>query len=220
MTVTSTRGRRIKKIAPGIKVIIFDLDGTLYTSEVIRQKFAEAAYLTLAKFKRIPLTTAQKMIEDRRAELKKKEGYSVPYTLTLLSYGVPIESWHEENIKFFDPRDFLVKDEKFRATLARLRGRYRLVVLTNNNSTQAERILKALDIDGLFEKVFTYNSFRLLKPEVEFFKKAAAELAADPDECLVVGDRYNIDLNPAKGLGMQTYEVKGPADIHDLARRL
>ena len=203
-----------------IKNIIFDLDGTLYKSEVILKKFAEAAYHTLAKFQNIPLDKARLLVEERRAELKKERGYSVAYTIALMSYGVPIEFWHQENVNFFDPRDYLVKNENFAKSIAKLKKRFQLAVLTNNNNIQTERILEAIGVNGLFDKVFTYNSFKLLKPDPNFLKKAAAELDAKPEECLAVGDRYNIDLTPAQELGMQVYEVKGPEDIDKLADSL
>jgi putative hydrolase of the HAD superfamily len=196
-----------------IKAILFDLDGTLYKSTEIRKQFAEAAYATLAKFKKISTTQAQKLIEDRREELKKKQGFPVPYTLTLASYGVPIELWHEENIKYFDPRNYLSKDERLGKILENLRTEYKLAILTNNNDVQTKRVLEALGIDGLFDKIFTYNSFKILKPNPEFFKKAAGALEVKTEECLVVGDRYNVDLDPAKGLNMKIFEVKGPEDI-------
>ena len=198
------------------KVIIFDLDGTLYKSDKIRQKFAEAAYHTMAKFKNISIEEAKKMIEERRAQLQKETGHSPPYTLTLRWYGLPIDYWHKENIKFFDPRDYLAKDEKLKKILIQLKKRHRLAILTNNNDVQAERILEALDIKDFFDKVFTYYSFKLLKPDPNFLKKAAQELGVKPEECLVIGDRYNVDLDPAKELGMQTFEVKGPEDIYKL----
>ena len=199
-----------------IKVIFFDLDGTLYKSNEIRQAFSEAAYHTLARFKNIPLEKAQAIIEDRRTELGKKQGSPVPYTLTLVSCGIPIELWHKENIAFFDPRDYLSKDKKLKQNMLMLKEQYRLAILTNNNDIQTERIIEALDILNLFDKVFTYNSFNLLKPDLNFFKKAAHEMGVKPQECCMIGDRYDVDLNPAKELGMQIYEVKGPEDINNL----
>jgi len=203
-----------------IKAILFDLDGTLYKSEIIRRKFAEAAYNTIAKLKNISLEKAQLLIEERREELQKKRGSAVPYTLTLLSFGIPIAQWHKENIAFFDPREYLVEDKNLKKILAELKRRYRLAILTNNNTVQAERILEALNLNGVFDRVFTYNTFKLLKPDPEFFKKAAAQLNAKPTECLVVGDRYCIDLNPAKELGMHILEVIGPLDIYNLGSGL
>lgn len=199
-----------------IKVIIFDLDGTLYKSDEIRQKFAEAAYYTLAEFKNTSVENAQTLIEERRDALKRKQGFPVPYTLTLISYGVPIPLWHKENIKFFDPRDYLNKDEKLKKSMIRLNKHYKLAILTNNNDVQTARILQALELDDLFEGIFTYTSFKLLKPDLKFFERAASEMGVKPEECLVVGDRYNVDLEPAKKLGMDTYEVNGPEDIYNL----
>jgi putative hydrolase of the HAD superfamily len=199
-----------------IKVIFFDLDGTLYESETIRKKFADAAYTTLAALRNISVEEARTLIETRRDELQKKQGFPAPYTLTLVSYGLPIEMWHKQNVAFFDPRDYLKKDPALKAVLQRLTTNYRLAILTNNNDTQSERILEALGVDGLFDKIFTYNTFKVLKPDPEFFRQAARALGVNPKECLVVGDRYHVDLNPAQQLGMRIYEVNGPADIYHL----
>ncbi len=198
------------------KVIIFDLDGTLYKSPEITRHFADAAYHALAKFKNIEVEEAQRLLEEKREELKKKYDSPVPYTLTLKTFGLPIERWHEENVAYFDPRHYLGKNEKLKKSLGELKEHYRLAILTNNNTIQTQRILEALGLEDLFEKIFTYNSFKLLKPDPQFFQRAAEDMGVEPEECCFVGDRYNVDLNPAKGLGMQIYEVNGPEDIYHL----
>ncbi len=203
-----------------IKAIIFDMDGTLYTNTDIKDQFAKAAYYTLAKSDNIPIDQAQDLIEERRAELKAKSGFPVPYTLTLKSFDIPIKVWHKENIAFFDPRNFLHKDEKLKASLVKLKKNHRLAVMTNNNRIQTERVIEALELDGLFDRVFTFNSFEILKPKLEFFKKAAAELGIQPKVCLYVGNRYDVDLQPAQEIGMQIFKVEGPEDIYDLANRI
>lgn len=203
-----------------IKVILFDLDGTLYKSPEIRKKFAEAAYHALAKLKNISVGDAKRMIEGTREKLKQKHGFPVPYTLTLIRFGMPVETWHKENIDFFDPRDHLSQNGELKKMLSGLRKRRRLAILTNNNETQAQRILEALKVRNLFDRVFTYNSFKTMKPNPDFFKKAAKEMGVKPDECLVVGDRYSVDLIPAQDLGMKIYEVKGPDDIKKLITAL
>ncbi len=199
-----------------IKVILFDLDGTLYSSTEVQQKFAEAAYHALAKMKSIPVDEAKRLIEETRANLHKQHGFPVPYTLTLKRFGMDIEDWHRVNIAYFDPRDYLSRNGELREMLFELRKRCRLAILTNNNEVQAGRILQALHADDLFERVFTYNTFRTMKPNPQFFKKAAKAMGVTPEECLVVGDRYSVDLIPAQNLGMKIYEVKGPDDITKL----
>lgn len=203
-----------------IKVILFDLDGTLYTSTEVRKKFAQAAYHALAKIKNTTVDEAAALIEDTREKLKEKHGFPVPYTLTLVRFGMPVEMWHEENIKFFDPRDYLSANGELREKLLDLKKRCRLAILTNNNQVQAGRILQALKVQDLFDRVFSYNSFKTMKPNPQFFKRAAKEMDVLPEECLVVGDRYSVDLIPAQNLGMQIYEVKGPDDISKLVTAL
>ncbi|UCG30942.1 MAG: HAD family hydrolase [candidate division WOR-3 bacterium] len=203
-----------------IKVILFDLDGTLYNSSEVRKKFAEAAYHALAKLKKIPVDKAKTMIEETREKLKEKHGFPVPYTLTLVRFGMPVEIWHKENISYFDPRDYLSANGELRKLLQGLKKRFKLAILTNNNEVQAERILQALKVQDLFDHVFTYNSFRTMKPNPKSFQEAARVMGVAPKECLVVGDRYNVDLIPAQDLGMKIYEVKGPEGIEKLVTAL
>lgn len=200
-----------------IKVIIFDLDGTLYKSKEIAEKFARAAHYTLSKFKNIPLDDAQKLIEEKRQQIEKEYSDSVPQTLILNSFGISTESWHKENIDFFDPRDYLTEDEKLKKSLNGFKKYYRLAILTNNNRIQTERTLAALRLNDLFDRVYTYNSFKLLKPNPEFFQKVVEDLNVEPEACFFVGDRNSVDLEPAKKLGMLTCKVKGPEDIYDLS---
>ncbi len=196
-----------------IKVIIFDLDGTLYISSEVYKKFAEAAYYTYAKIKKTSVEEARVVLEQRREEMKKERGYAVPYTLALISFGIPIEQWHKENIEFFDAGEYLEEDKELQKMLKDLKKRFRLAVLTNNNRIQTERILKTLGIEELFDSIFTYESFKLIKPNPEIFEMVINRLKLSPEQCLMVGDRYDVDLVPAKEIGMRIYEVKGPKDI-------
>lgn len=199
-----------------IKAIVFDLDGTLYNSPLVLKHFAEAAYHTYAKNKHVEYETAKQLIEERRAELKKQTGHAVPYTRALISYGIPISVWHQENSAYFDAGEYIHEDPKLKQVLKQMKAKYKLAVLTNNNQIQAERILIALGVFALFDHVFTYNSFELLKPDPELFKKIIETIGIIPEECLVIGDRLDVDLEPAQALGMKTLVVMGPEDIYKL----
>ncbi len=199
-----------------LKAIIFDLDGTLYKSPEVYQQFAEAAYHTYAKIKNTTKEKAKEILEKKREELRKIRGFPVPYTLALIEFGISIEKWHEENIAFFDAGAFLKPDTELKQVLQKLKQKYIIAVLTNNNKIQTDRILGALDIKDLFDYIFTYESFKLIKPNPEIFRNVVNKLGLKPDECLMVGDRYDVDLVPAKEIGMKIYEVKGPEQIPDL----
>jgi putative hydrolase of the HAD superfamily len=199
-----------------IKAIVFDLDGTLYNSPLVLKRFAEAAYYTYAKNKQVEYEMAKRLIEERRAELKKETGHAVPYTRVLISYGVPISVWHQENSAYFDAGEYIHEDRQLRQVLKQMKAKYKLAVLTNNNQIQTDRILIALGVFALFDQVFTYNSFELLKPDPKLFKKIIETMGIIPEECLVIGDRLDVDLEPAQALGMKTLAVKGPEDVYKL----
>ena len=199
-----------------IKVIIFDLDGTLYANPQVLQMFAEAAYHLFAEVKKIPIATAKEMIEERRAQLKQEKGFTVPYTITLKSLGIPTELWHEANIRYFNPGDYLKADARLKTTLQNLGKNYKLAVLTNNNETQTQRILHALGVEKLFDYIFNYNSYKIIKPDPEVYKRAVEKMEVGYEECLVIGDRVEVDLYPAQKLGMKVFEVRGPEDIYNL----
>ncbi|MEO0225924.1 MAG: HAD family hydrolase [candidate division WOR-3 bacterium] len=203
-----------------IKAIIFDLDGTLYKSKKIERKFAEAAYYTLAKFKKIGLREASRLVEDRRARLSQKKGHRIPYTYTLRSFGVPIEYWHRENIRYFDPRDYLRKSIKLKKIFKQLHKNYRLAVVTNNNRVQTMRILKALNIEKYFTVIQTFNDSNRLKPDPKVFVEVTRRLKVDPKECLSVGDRVDVDLLPAQKIGMAVLKVNSPRGISRLLKLL
>jgi HAD superfamily hydrolase (TIGR01509 family) len=87
--------------------------------------------------------------------------------------------------KKFDPRDYLTEDEKLKKSLDGLKKYYRLAILTNNNRIQTERTLAALRLNDLFDRVYTYNSFKLLKPNPEFFQKVVEDLNVEPEALLI-----------------------------------
>jgi putative hydrolase of the HAD superfamily len=207
-------------VLPLVRVIFFDLDGTLYHSAVIREKFAEAAACTLKKFTGVSLDDAHHLIQTMRQQLRLRYKDSVPDTLVLQAFGVSIDFWHKENIAYFDPRDYLEKDDRLRQCLVEMKTRYRLAILTNNNATQTQRTLEALGVGDVFDEVFTYNTYRLLKPDSLFLHKALERCGVRPDECLFVGDRYGIDLEPAQSIGMHIYEVRGPEEIYTMYRTM
>jgi HAD superfamily hydrolase (TIGR01509 family) len=87
--------------------------------------------------------------------------------------------------------------------LAWLRGRYRLAVVSNFDYTPTvERILKDGGILDRFETVVVSDAVGWRKPRPAIFERALADLGVAARECLFVGDRPDIDVAGAKGVGM------------------
>jgi HAD superfamily hydrolase (TIGR01509 family) len=84
-----------------------------------------------------------------------------------------------------------------------LRGRYRLGVVSNFDYTPTvQRILREGDILGHFETVIVSDAVGWRKPRRDIFEQALADMGVSAGECLFVGDRPDIDVAGAKGIGM------------------
>jgi putative hydrolase of the HAD superfamily len=84
-----------------------------------------------------------------------------------------------------------------------LKGRYRLAVVSNFDYTPTvHRILTEGGILGLFETVVVSDAVGWRKPRADIFERALAQMGVGAGECLFVGDRPEIDVAGAKGVGM------------------
>ena len=84
-----------------------------------------------------------------------------------------------------------------------LAGRYRLGVVSNFDYTPTvERILGEAGIRDRFDTVVVSDDVGWRKPRAAIFQAAFARLGVGPRECLFVGDRPEIDVVGAKGVGM------------------
>jgi HAD superfamily hydrolase (TIGR01549 family) len=72
-------------------------------------------------------------------------------------------------------------------------------------------ILDLLDKNGIldcFSCQFTQDDFTITKPDPRYLEQIAASAGVDVRECIMVGDRIDKDIIPAKQLGMMTIRVR------------
>ncbi len=93
--------------------------------------------------------------------------------------------------------------------LALLRMReegYRLYVATSGSSIKQWDKLIRLRIALYFEGVFVSDELGEEKGEA-FYRKILSRLGAEGPECIMVGDREDADIAPAKGVGIRTVRM-------------
>jgi putative hydrolase of the HAD superfamily len=88
--------------------------------------------------------------------------------------------------------------------LRRLRERGLTLGIVANQPQAARERLVRVGLEGLFayEGLSGMTGFR--KPDLRAFQAAADGLGAPPTDCIMVGDRIDNDIAPAKALGMVT----------------
>lgn len=192
------------------------MDGTLYTHQGYFSLQESSQVTRLARHLGIPKGEAQALLSGAR-EARRAAG--LPKTSMarhFLSLGIDMATivrWREEEI---NPAEWLVANPQLDETLALLASRFRLVLLTNNPKKVGAASLAALGIAARFEAVVGLDDTFESKPAPEPFRKACGALGLPPSSCVSIGDRLDVDIEPALALGMGGILVSGVEDVYGL----
>jgi putative hydrolase of the HAD superfamily len=83
-----------------------------------------------------------------------------------------------------------------------------LLVLASNNSPRALARLETLGLLRHFAVKEVSETLQLAKPDLRFYLTLLAAAGAQPADCLMVGDRIDNDILPAKRLGLRTLRLR------------
>ena len=107
--------------------------------------------------------------------------------------------WHSEDEVPFDDCE---------ETLRALRGRgYQLGIIANQKPGAKER-LDAWGLGRYFSVIASSAELGVSKPDKEIFLRALAMANCRPENAVMVGDRLDNDIRPAKKLGMKTIQIR------------
>ncbi len=104
-----------------------------------------------------------------------------------------------------ETRDYLVRNT---AVLRACRGRARVAVLSNFTGN-LELILGEEGLLPHVDAVFDSAVVGLRKPDPAFFRHALEKLGAEPGTSAMVGDSVDMDLRPARALGLCSVWIRG-----------
>ncbi|MBN1595617.1 threonylcarbamoyl-AMP synthase [candidate division FCPU426 bacterium] len=203
-----------------MRALIFDMDGTLYQNRLLAEKYDESLYAYVAAQKNIPFPEAKKMFAAMYGRLQHRCGRPPSKLYTLTRLKLSDTEWARRHGARVYPGKILRPDHRLRKTLMVLRDFYRLAIVTNNHQKNMQATLRALRIEGLFDETLTLSESRIFKPSPGLYLAMARRLAVEPQACLSIGDRYDLDLAPAAAAGMQTLWVQNRQDIYRLPQVL
>jgi putative hydrolase of the HAD superfamily len=201
-----------------IKAVIFDLDGTLYFDNAIGREIGRCAALYISRLKGIEYGTAREIIRATRRRLNDEQGVEVSLSLVCQTLGGNLRDLHACFTEEIVPETHLAKNGLLTATLEALAARFQLHIYTNNNLHLASRIMEALGVSHLFNRIYTIESFWKPKPDPESISVIMHDIGLEPSECLFVGDRYDIDLRLPEKMGGAVHLVKSMEDFQALLR--
>ena len=95
--------------------------------------------------------------------------------------------------------------------IKKLYGKYKLGIIAN----QPQEVIQVLKNHNLYD-FFSVNSISQIigfhKPNNRIFKYALTEAQCDPKNAVMIGDRIDNDIIPAKSIGMKTIWLKLPLE--------
>ena len=213
-------------------LILFDMDGTLYPhNEQCKKTYYEVALKLISKHYGMSRSEATESLEEKRKEFAQKVPGRTSTTLLLLHYYDKVSfAEHSYEVNLIHPvAEVLGKIEASIAAVTKVVKEYDCLLYTMNNEVTTQRVLDTIGMNELFPKSRRYTldtwaelpisrQERLahIKPGLLGFEKILAKADVSPEKALMVGDSLTSDIEPAQKLQMETYHVKGSADLQQL----
>ncbi len=213
----------IYKIPANLRAFIFDIDSTLYTNPSYAFEQVDCQVRQFAKERGITADEARRMVADYRKKFAAEhEGSKVSLGNTLLAFGVPIAQSVEWRRQLLEPADFLGRDEKLIETLKILQSKYQLICVTNNPVLPARKTLDAIGVSDFFPEIVGLDTCFKSKPALEPFETAVQRLGNDikAQNCLAVGDRYDMDIKLPLEMGMGGILVSGVEEVYQIPKNM
>lgn len=201
-----------------IKVVLFDLDGTLlpmdqdaFTGDYFKRlavKLAPCGYEPQQLIKDVWAGTAAMVKND--GSVTNEEAFWDKFAET---YGDKVygekeifESFYRN--EFQEVRKVCGYNEKAAETVNRLKEKGMRVALATNPlfpqiATESRIRWAGLNPDD-FEFYTTYEDSRFCKPNPEYYREVLKRIDAKPDECLMVGNDVKEDM-VAESIGMKVF---------------
>jgi len=196
-------------LANNIKAVFFDIDDTLYDST---QLTTTARRNSIRAMIDAGLNGDEDEIFEVLQKVIKKYGPNYPkhYDELLKELGLP---WNPKIIAAgvvayeHTKAGFLKPFPKVIPTLLKLRNKYKLGVISNGLAVKQWEKLIGLGLYHLFDIAITSEEVKFEKPSEKIFDIAIKKLGLLPEECVMVGDRIDIDMIGAKLAGMKTIRI-------------
>ncbi|MFH2118659.1 MAG: HAD family hydrolase [Candidatus Paceibacterota bacterium] len=184
-----------------IKLIAWDLDGTLYPPlSKVTDEIDQARITTIAQHLKISTDEAQQKFAKMYAQLHST-------TEVLNKLGIEGEQFFIDFWDSFDLSKYIDPDPQLKKMFIKLKEEGREHALLTNANTQ-ESVREKLKATGLssdlFSAIFASGRTGIHKPAPEAFAQLWEQTPFTIEQIVYLGDKENTDIVPAKKLGLKT----------------
>ena len=188
----------------GIKVISFDLDGTLVAPEFNEWVWGVGIPQRFAEKRGIPFNEAKEIVEGeyRKVGDGSLEWYDIKYWFNFFQLDgnwKPLLNRFSQRIKIYPEVLKVLKD---------LSSHYRLIIISNAAREFIDIEVEVAELRGYFSRIFSATSdFGQVKKTAEFYGRICQVLLIGSQEMVHVGDHWEFDYLVPKGLGIQALHI-------------
>jgi phosphoglycolate phosphatase len=193
-----------------LKLLVFDLDGTLIDSRI---DLANSVNAMLKRFGRteLPMEVIASYVGDGAPTLVRRalgDPDDERFFADALNYFL---AWYREHkldyTHVYDGIREMLEAVQFRRASGSGSQQRVLVVLTNKPVNPSRAIVQALQLANFFFQVYGGNSFPTKKPDPLGLRSLVEEIGARPDETVMIGDS-DIDILTARNAGVWSVGVQ------------
>lgn len=204
-----------------ISTLIFDIDGTLYTSAEFVHEQVDVQVRHWADLNGMTHKEAREKISDFRKKYAAEHGgKKISLGNVFLNFGVDIDTSIKWRIELLKPESFLKPDEKLKKALEDTSGKFKLIAVTNNPVEAARKTLAVLGLEKVIPQIIGLDTCRKSKPAKEILNLALERTDSKASECVSIGDRYDIDLALPLEMGMGGVLVSGAEEVTEFLKTI
>lgn len=185
------------------KLIIFDMDGTLYKFEGgsfgnsgLKKKVLENAVKYIADKQGVSLDEGKQLLENILKKYNEEISIAVEKEFNGDRYDYFSTVWN------IDAKDFIQENLKLKDLLKRLKEKYTLVVVSDAPAIWTENVLTELGVYELFEGNIFDGTGDERKVNGNGFDRVLKKFGVAGEEVVSIGDQVQTDILPANKLGM------------------
>ena len=171
-----------------VEWIFFDVGNTLVDESVAYEaRLREAAALIGKSYEQLQKEALDFYRQNDKGDLAVMD-----------KYGIPRLKWHKEYVRLYPET---VEVLKF------LKAKYKIGVIANQSLGTADR-LRQWDILQFIDLVIASAEEGVSKPDPRIFEIALERAGCKAENAVMIGDRIDNDVVPAKKMGMKTVWIR------------
>lgn len=197
-----------------IKAVLFDLDDTLVNSKKAEHnaicefknmysEFNEVKDYDFANvWSKITMEIYEKYhngeISFDELRIERMKGLFSNYSINISNEDA--QKKFKNYLNIYEKNWILFDDAK--EALEELKKRYKLVILSNGDGKQQRKKIEHTGLKKYFSNIVISSEVGYSKPEKEIFEIACKEVNLNPENCVMIGDKYKADIEGAINAGM------------------